>query len=336
MIRMESSFSSSQIRASFPANRSCRKKDFGRKFPGFFNVKAASKLSKQRRPQNIEGEFYVDERCIDCDTCRWMAPQVFKRIDEQAAVYKQPLHGEERRKALQALLSCPTSSIHTESPPYDIQEVQRTFPIPIDGKKLPGVYYCGYHSEKSFGATSYLIVHPEGNIMVDSPRYTEHLAKRIEMLGGARYMFLTHRDDVADHAKWSRRLRCDRILHSLEVQIDTADVEMKLDGDGPWTVGPDFEIICTPGHTEGSSCLFYKPMKTLFTGDHIAARSDKSFSIFEMYNCDSVITQLDNVQKLLELDFLWILPGHGRRAEFKDTNEKNSALIHFLADKGHF
>ncbi|XP_020525197.1 uncharacterized protein LOC18437647 isoform X3 [Amborella trichopoda] len=302
MIRMESSFSSSQIRASFPANRSCRKKDFGRKFPGFFNVKAASKLSKQRRPQNIEGEFYVDERCIDCDTCRWMAPvtQVFKRIDEQAAVYKQPLHGEERRKALQ------------------------------------GVYYCGYHSEKSFGATSYLIVHPEGNIMVDSPRYTEHLAKRIEMLGGARYMFLTHRDDVADHAKWSRRLRCDRILHSLEVQIDTADVEMKLDGDGPWTVGPDFEIICTPGHTEGSSCLFYKPMKTLFTGDHIAARSDKSFSIFEMYNCDSVITQLDNVQKLLELDFLWILPGHGRRAEFKDTNEKNSALIHFLADKGHF
>lgn len=28
---------------------------------------------KERRPQNVAGEFYVDHTCIDCDTCRWMA-----------------------------------------------------------------------------------------------------------------------------------------------------------------------------------------------------------------------------------------------------------------------
>lgn len=30
-----------------------------------------------------------------------------------------------------------------------------------------GVYHCGYHSEKSFAATSYFITRPEGNILVD-------------------------------------------------------------------------------------------------------------------------------------------------------------------------
>lgn len=30
-----------------------------------------------------------------------------------------------------------------------------------------GVYHCGYHSEKAYGATSYHIVHPKGNILVD-------------------------------------------------------------------------------------------------------------------------------------------------------------------------
>ncbi|KAJ8492931.1 hypothetical protein OPV22_014652 [Ensete ventricosum] len=34
----------------------------------------AADADRQKRPQNVEGEFFVDCRCIDCDTCRWMAP----------------------------------------------------------------------------------------------------------------------------------------------------------------------------------------------------------------------------------------------------------------------
>jgi hypothetical protein len=32
---------------------------------------------------------------------------------------------------------------------------------------LQGVYHCGYHSKLSFAATSYFIVQPGGNILVD-------------------------------------------------------------------------------------------------------------------------------------------------------------------------
>lgn len=259
-----------------------------------------------------------------------MAPETFTRIDRQSAVSRQPSHGEERIKALQALLSCPTGSIHTEKPAKEILEVQMTFPLPVDEQKLPGIYLCGFHSEKSYGAVPYLIVHPDGNILVDSPRYTKKLADKIKILGGVRYMFLTHKDDVADHEEWSKHLNCKRILHSRDVEITTADVEIQLYGDGPWNVGTDFDLIHTPGHTEGSVCLYYKPLGVLFTGDHFAKSEESEFDIFAIYNRDSVSKQLDSVKKLLELDFKWILPGHGRRVEFRDTQEKNSAIEEFL------
>lgn len=44
----------------------------------------------------------------DCDTCRWMAPDVFSRVDDQSAVTSQPTSHEGRIQALRALLSCPT------------------------------------------------------------------------------------------------------------------------------------------------------------------------------------------------------------------------------------
>ncbi|KAF7145323.1 hypothetical protein RHSIM_Rhsim04G0167600 [Rhododendron simsii] len=305
---------------------------------------------RQRRPQNVDGDFFVDHTCIDCDTCRWMAPQIFTRVGDMSAVFKQPSSKEERLKALQALLSCPTSSIRTEKPDQDILEAQKTFPIQINEQRIPGVYHCGCHSDKSYGAASYLIIRPEGNILVDSPRYTERLASNVERMGGVRYMFLTHKDDVADHEKWSKRFRCDRILHSKDVQsiyafmalsvsslaisveFSTADVEIKLEGNGPWNLGHDIELVYTPGHSEGSVCLFNKPLKTLFTGDHLSM-NETGLSIFERYNWFSVPMQLKSVRLLLELDFEWILPGHGRRAEFRDYEDKNSVLEAFLDAK---
>jgi len=32
---------------------------------------------------------------------------------------------------------------------------------------VQGVYLCGYNSEDSYGATSYLVIHPQGNILID-------------------------------------------------------------------------------------------------------------------------------------------------------------------------
>lgn len=118
-----------------------------------------------RRPQNAPGDLFVDATCIDCDTCRWMAPATFARRDGMSAVAAQPRDGAERLAALQALVACPTASIGTLAKAADVGAVQATFPIPVVG----AVSHCGYHSKDSYGAASYLVQRPEGNVLIDCP-----------------------------------------------------------------------------------------------------------------------------------------------------------------------
>src|ERR1041385_7707582 len=93
----------------------------------------------KKRPQNIEGSFFVDETCIDCDACRWIAPESFHEIDGQSAVYHQPQSQEEKLKALQALVCCPTASIGTVDKPSELKEIVNSFPVLIEEE----VFYCG-------------------------------------------------------------------------------------------------------------------------------------------------------------------------------------------------
>ena len=268
---------------------------------------------KDRRAQNVEGNFYVDSSCIDCDTCRWLSPAIYSREAGQSIVHHQPANAEERKAALEALLACPTGSIGTQEPPKDIRQVQQDFPLQVD----ENVYYCGYHSKKSFGAASYLIVRPEGNVLVDSPRFTPPLVKQIEAMGGVRYMYLTHRDDVADHQKFHDRFGCDRILHSQDITAGTQSVEIQPTGNKPFKLSDDLLIIPQPGHSRGHTVLLYKG-KYLFTGDHLAwsARLNQLYA-FRNFCWDSWPSQIESMKSLAQFtdnySFEWVLPGHGRR-----------------------
>ena len=263
----------------------------------------------RRRTQNMAGDFYVDTTCIDCDTCRWMAPDVFSRIDKQSAVHRQPQGQIERRKALQALLACPTASIGTLEPPPEIQSVQASFPLKI----AANVYHCGYHSESSYGAVSYFIQRPEGNVLIDSPQFVPPLVKQLEALGGVRYLYLTHRDDVADHQKFHDHFDCDRILHSKEITASTRGVEIQLEGMDPVALSPDMLVLPVPGHTSGHTVLLYND-QFLFSGDHLAWSSSLNHLYAFRRACwYSWPRLMESMKTLLDYSFEWVLPGHGRR-----------------------
>src|SRR4051794_39828456 len=66
---------------------------------------------KKSVPENVPGDFFVDTTCIDCDTCRQLAPAVFAEGPGHAFVHGQPATPADRRQALQALVCCPTGSI---------------------------------------------------------------------------------------------------------------------------------------------------------------------------------------------------------------------------------
>ena len=62
---------------------------------------------------NVEGKFYVDEQCIDCDLCRETAPKNFTREEDEgySYVYKQPENDEELESCIEAMDGCPVESI---------------------------------------------------------------------------------------------------------------------------------------------------------------------------------------------------------------------------------
>lgn len=266
----------------------------------------------KRRTQNLAGALYVDSTCIDCDTCRWILPGVYEKSEGQSAVLRQPETPEEKFKAVQALFSCPTASIGYHAKDVDLKAVAESFPLLIEDN----VYHCGYHSAKSFGAASYFIKREEGNIIVDSPRFTPALVKRLEELGGIKYIFLTHKDDVADHEKFAKHFKAERIIHEAELceAIPSAEIVVRDSFSTRIDESEDAPVIIyTPGHTKGHLCLLYKK-KFLFTGDHIAYSKTLNQLVAFRKHCQYSWDKLyESVEKLIDYDFEWILPGHGRR-----------------------
>jgi ferredoxin len=68
---------------------------------------------EDRWPENVPGEFFVDGQCIDCDLCRQIAPQFFKREAQGGYTYvaMQPTGADEIDLCTEALESCPVDAI---------------------------------------------------------------------------------------------------------------------------------------------------------------------------------------------------------------------------------
>ena len=282
-------------------------------------------LPELRLAENVAGDFYVDSTCIDCDLCRQIAPETFSDIGDQSVVYHQPETPEQEMAALKALVTCPTASIGALGD-HPAKRAVAAFPEQVDDN----VYFCGFASESSYGASSYLILRPQGNVLVDSPRFARPLVKRVEELGGVRRMFLTHRDDVADHEKWAGHFNAERVMHGEDIGGRLSGIERVLAGRDVIRLDEDLMAIPTPGHTRGHTVLLYRN-KYLFTGDHlwwspayIALNASSGVCWY------SWAEQTRSMERLLDYDFEWVLPGHGRRAHL-DRAEMRRQLEECIA-----
>ena len=257
--------------------------------------------------ENAPGVLFVDSTCINCDTCRQLAPATFADAGEHSYVRIQPRDEAEARSALRALVSCPTASIGT-SDQSGTAVAAGDFPLELDCN----LYYCGFNSHKSFGGNSYFVEDNGGNWLIDSPRYVERLASRLEERGGIQFIFLTHRDDVADAKRWAARFGSMRIIHRLELKAQPG-AERVIDGFDPVELAPGFLAIPTPGHTRGHTVLLYRE-RFLFTGDHLSwNREKRRLSASRDYCWYSWREQVESLAKLESYRFEWVLPGHGQR-----------------------
>ena len=249
-----------------------------------------------------EGSFFVDRACIDCGTCYQFAPETFEDAGSHSRVHAQPADDASKARAAMALVACPVAAIGTEDK-HLVGPASLAFPSPVEGE----VSFCGWTSEKSFGAWSWFIRREAGNVLMDSPRASPQLMNRLEAQGGVSLMVLSHRDDIADHGAYHERLGCPRVMHAGDA---FRGCERVVEGEEPVALAEDLLLIPTPGHTAGSQCLLYKDF--LFTGDHLWWSGPRNMLwASKAYNWFDWEAQVRSVERLLDHDFRWVLPGHG-------------------------
>lgn len=271
-----------------------------------------------RNRANAEGDWFVDTRCIDCGTCREIAPGLFGEDSGLSVVRRQPGAGEQLDAWL-AAQACPTISIGSVS---RRPRPGRLYPREVEHGS--GVFDLGYCSEDSFGASAWLVVRPTGNVLVDSPRFTEALARPIAELGGIRHVVFTHRDDVADGRRWAERFGARSWIHADDRSV------------APWTtdlLGDEQELqrgflaIPVPGHTKGS-VVFLLDGRWLFTGDSLAWSHERGdLTAFRRACWYSWAVQSESLARLADSHrFSAILPGHGAR-HIGDSDDLHHRLV---------
>ncbi|MDO8537845.1 MAG: MBL fold metallo-hydrolase [archaeon] len=86
------------------------------------------------------------------------------------------------------------------------------------------------------------------------------------------------------------------------------------------------QVINSPGHTVGSVCFFDEKLKLLFSGDTLFNGAIGRTDLIS----GNKIQMLESIQKLKELDFNLLLPGHGEllKGNQKDNLDKAVNLLY--------
>ncbi|MDZ8187346.1 MAG: MBL fold metallo-hydrolase [Nostoc sp. ChiSLP02] len=120
----------------------------------------------------------------------------------------------------------------------------------------------------TLGGTSYFIVRNESNILIDCPALDQTNQDFIAAHGGVDWLFLTHRGAIGKTAEIQQIFACKVLIQEQEayllpgLTVTSFSQEFTLDG--------QIQTIWTPGHSPGSSCLYYSELGgILFSGRHL-------------------------------------------------------------------
>ncbi|MEM6611344.1 MAG: MBL fold metallo-hydrolase [Cyanobacteria bacterium P01_C01_bin.72] len=165
----------------------------------------------------------------------------------------------------------------------------------------------------TLGGTAYLIVDKSGNILLDCPADNAANQQFIQSQGGIRALILTHRGAIGKNVRQMQQtFNCQVIIQEQEAyllpEIEITSFVASL------YVSPDIEVIWTPGHSPGSSCLYVQQQEgILFTGRHLLPKSPESIAPLRTAKTFHWGRQLDSIAKLSDRfnsnNLSYIMPG---------------------------
>ncbi|MFE7465986.1 4Fe-4S domain-containing protein [Streptomyces sp. NPDC057499] len=272
-------------------------------------------------------DWYVDDRCTNCDVARQFAPELFEEVDHRSKVLRQPENEEEARRLHAAAFACHTRSIRPGSRKLD--PVLDPFPMALDD----GVLICGHNSTHTAGANAYLLRRPSGtSMMIDTPRWNPGLADRYATAAGpVTDVLLTHRDHAAHGRRYADHYGARLWIHEGDLEA-APDADRVVRGLDPVEVGEGVTVHPLPGHTEGS-VLYLADDRYCFSGDSFHwSRTTRDLEVVDAVTWYSIEEQAASLARTAgKLRFEWVLPGHGDRKRL-DADEM-SRRLHALTER---
>ncbi|WP_262702613.1 MULTISPECIES: 4Fe-4S domain-containing protein [Streptomyces] len=265
-------------------------------------------------------DWYVDQRCTNCDVARQFAPELISEVGGRSEVVRQPRDEADTRRLHAAVFACPTRSIRPASGQPD--RALDPFPMALDD----GVLICGHNSQHTAGANSYLLPRPSGTaMMIDTPRWSRELAGRYAASGPITDVLLTHRDHAAHGRRYADHFGARLWIHEGDLGA-APDADQVIRGLEPVEIGPGVVAHPLPGHTLGS-VLYLADDRYCFSGDSVYwSRALGDLAVAESVTWHSIEELAASLARVAgRLRFEWILPGHGDRCRL-DADEMSRRL----------
>jgi glyoxylase-like metal-dependent hydrolase (beta-lactamase superfamily II) len=119
------------------------------------------------------------------------------------------------------------------------------------------------------GGTAYLIIEPEGNVLVDCPAWNATTQDFLTEQGGVQWLVITHRGAIGGPVpQMQATLGCQVVMHEQEayllpdVAVTTFQQEM--------TLNANTQVFWSCGHSPGSACVYSRQQGgILFSGRHL-------------------------------------------------------------------
>jgi glyoxylase-like metal-dependent hydrolase (beta-lactamase superfamily II) len=120
----------------------------------------------------------------------------------------------------------------------------------------------------TLGGTAYLIVGNAVNLLIDCPAWNEANEQFLREQGGVSSLLITHRGGIGKVKEIQEAFGCKILIQEQEAYLLPGRDVMPFQGE--LAIASSCCAIWTPGHSPGSSCLYYPSEGgVLFTGRHL-------------------------------------------------------------------
>ncbi len=132
----------------------------------------------------------------------------------------------------------------------------------------PAPFFAFPPNRETLGGTAYFLQTPTGNLLIDSPPWTEETRLWLEEKGGVRWLALTHRGGIANVRAIQSSFQCEVLIQEQEAYLLPNLTVTSFHHHHP--IAPGIELLWTSGHSPGSACVYTSELGgILFTGRHL-------------------------------------------------------------------